>query len=379
MSSPDPTSLQSRPEMRLLPPGEAPRRIQTSAPGRICLFGEHQDYLRLPVIAMAIDLRVELHAERREDELLRVRMPDVGQELEFNPNLPFEYRHGRDYLPAAANILRRRGIVWPCGYDVEVRGNIPINSGASSSSALQVAWSSFLMAAGGDQRARDAVQMAELAYEGEVREFGAPGGMMDHYTSALGGVVYLDCLDPVAWQQIPIQLGPFVLIDSGTPKATNDVLGRVRGAIEATLAQLGLTIQPDHSPLSELDAQDLRDLRPDARAVLEATLTNRDLTQQALVALRRTPIDCAEIGRMLSLHHGELSGGLGISTPLIDELLGVAVACGAFGGKINGSGGGGSCFALCPEDTAPVLRELFKRGFDAHVVGCGHGLEIEWN
>jgi galactokinase len=37
-------------------------RIKVSAPGRICLFGEHQDYLGLPVITAAIDLRLELTA-----------------------------------------------------------------------------------------------------------------------------------------------------------------------------------------------------------------------------------------------------------------------------------------------------------------------------
>ena len=30
--------------------------MEISTPGRICLFGEHQDYLGLPVIPMAISL-----------------------------------------------------------------------------------------------------------------------------------------------------------------------------------------------------------------------------------------------------------------------------------------------------------------------------------
>ena len=33
-------------------------RIRVSAPGRLCLFGEHQDFLRLSVIAQAIDLDI---------------------------------------------------------------------------------------------------------------------------------------------------------------------------------------------------------------------------------------------------------------------------------------------------------------------------------
>ena len=30
--------------------------MEVSTPGRICLFGEHQDYLSLPVVSMAISL-----------------------------------------------------------------------------------------------------------------------------------------------------------------------------------------------------------------------------------------------------------------------------------------------------------------------------------
>jgi len=36
------------------------RLLSVSAPGRICLFGEHQDYLGLPVITVAINLRIAI-------------------------------------------------------------------------------------------------------------------------------------------------------------------------------------------------------------------------------------------------------------------------------------------------------------------------------
>ncbi len=37
-----------------------PEHIRVTAPGRICLFGEHQDFLGLPIIACAIDLAIEI-------------------------------------------------------------------------------------------------------------------------------------------------------------------------------------------------------------------------------------------------------------------------------------------------------------------------------
>ena len=354
-----------------------PATVVASAPGRICLFGEHQDYLRLPVIAMAIDLRVTLTGHRRTDPVFHVSLPDVDQTLVYNPNEPFAYRHDRDYLPAASNVLARQGVRWPVGYDVEVRGRIPINSGASSSSALQIAWTAFLLAAAGDPRCHDPEFIARWAQFSEVPEFGSPGGMMDHYSSALGGVVYLDCLDPIGFERLPETVGPFVLIDSGTPKATNEVLGRVRRGVEEGAAAAGIAMEAGASPLLTVDPSGIAPL-PDAGQdrMLRAALRNRDLTiraREALLADRPQAV----IGTLLDEHHAELSAGLGISTPLIDNLLDRARGAGALGGKINGSGGGGSCFALCPGNAGIVAALMSDAGYRADVVRCGPGVTVE--
>jgi galactokinase len=354
--------------------------ITTSSPGRICLFGEHQDYLRLPVIAMAIDLRIEVRGTRRADGLMRVNLPDIGQVLEFDPNVEFAYRHGRDYLPAAANVLRRlTGVRWTVGYDAEVRSRVPINSGASSSSALQVAWTAFLLAAAGDERANDPEFVAKWAQYSEVPEFGSPGGVMDHYSSALGGVVFLDCLEPCGWEQLSGELGPFVLIDSGTPKATNEVLASVRAAVENGMRACGLEPGGDPDLLAALDPAQIPALADATQdRMLRAALRNRDLTREAkLVFAAGTRADPRQIGLLLDAHHAQLARGLGISTPLIDDLLSRARAAGALGGKINGSGGGGSCFALCPANAESVAQAIRDGGFRAEVVRCGPGLRVE--
>ena len=40
--------------------------IKISTPSRLCLFGEHQDYLGLDVIALAIDLRFSAQVDISE-------------------------------------------------------------------------------------------------------------------------------------------------------------------------------------------------------------------------------------------------------------------------------------------------------------------------
>lgn len=41
-------------------------KIKVIAPRRICLFGEHQDFLGLGVIAVAINLYIEITGKKRE-------------------------------------------------------------------------------------------------------------------------------------------------------------------------------------------------------------------------------------------------------------------------------------------------------------------------
>ncbi len=347
--------------------------IQTSAPGRICLFGEHQDYLKLPVIAAAIDLRVEITASPRSDQWMSVALPDVGESLKFDPNKPQEYRHSRDYLPAAANVLRRAGLGWAHGWDVMVRGAIPINSGASSSSALQVAWCAFLMAAAGETvRASDPMEVALAAHQSEVTEFGSPGGQMDHFSSAFGGLIWLDTATNEVQSLKPLAC-EFVLVDSGIPKDTNGVLGATRHGVE----NLGIDFSIISADLPEEAMVGLgRTVEAETRDLLTGTLTNRKLTVSGK-ALLKGLVDLPALGILLDQHHRALSEQLGVSHPEIDRMLDHGRLAGALGGKINGSGGGGSFFMLA-SGSGQRLREEFERmGMRAWVVKVGGGVEVK--
>ncbi|OPZ08369.1 MAG: Galactokinase [candidate division BRC1 bacterium ADurb.BinA292] len=360
--------------------GAAPAAIASSAPGRICLFGEHQDYLGLPVIAMAIDLRIELRGRRRDDgdATLRIELPDLGRRDAFNPNEEPVYRHGRDYLPAAANVLRRLGLSWPTGYDIRVTSRIPINAGASSSSALQVAWVGFLLAAAGDARATDPLFVAEIAFQSEVAEFGSPGGMMDQFSTALGGMIYLETRPPYRVERLPARDWAFVLIDSGEPKGTNEVLGRVRGGVEAGLAALRAARGGAAVDVGTLTASEAAELEAGAaRELLESNLRSREITQEARRRLEQPACEPREIGALLERHHAELAEHLRVSTERIDGLLRRAREMGAFGGKINGSGGGGGCFSLCPVEAERVAAAIRADGYRVDVVRPAEGLRVK--
>lgn len=76
-------------------------------------------------------------------------------------------------------------------------------------------------------------------------------------------------------------------------------------------------------------------------------------------------------------HHIVLSGVLGISTIKIDGMIKAAIDSGAYGGKINGSGGGGCMFAYAPEDPERVKSAIENAGGEAYIIQADSGSREE--
>ena len=213
----------------------AGQTLSVSAPGRMCLFGEHQDYFGLPIIAGAIDLRIAFQGKARSDKRVEISLPDVGEREDFLLEGEVPYLKERHYIRSTVNVLKRQGIPMPHGWDLEVRGEIPINSGTASSSAMVVAWVKFFLEAAGDSRAGSPETIAEWAFLSEVAEFGEPGGKMDHYASAVGGVVNIHFFPAMKVVRFPDHLGEFVLADSTQRKNTTGTLGFIKGHVRSGL------------------------------------------------------------------------------------------------------------------------------------------------
>ena len=93
------------------------------------------------------------------------------------------------------------------------------------------------------------------------------------------------------------------------------------------------------------------------------TLENRRISAEGTKALAQKEPVLEGVGKLLLAHHHWLSKGIEVSTPRIDDILAGAHAAGALGGKINGSGGGGTGFVLChPEHLECVIAAIT----DAH-------------
>jgi galactokinase len=353
--------------------------MRVSSPGRVCLFGEHQDYLDLPVVPLAISLRVAVEGARRADARVNIELPDIGSQDSFSFEGPLVYRRDRDYFRSAVNVMRRAGFTFSSGFDCVVRGEVPISAGTSSSSALVVSWVSFLARMSDEGAELAPEECARLAHAAEVLEFNEPGGMMDQYAASFGGLLAISFHPVVHVERLDAPLGSFVLGDSGEPKDTMAILARVKNRVLAITRRLAEK-NPEFS-LHTVARGDVDrfsgELTSGERALLGGTIRNRDFTREALSLLRGPSIEHRELGRLLNEHQAVLREVLKISTPKIDRMLNAALRAGAHGGKINGSGGGGCMFVYAPENAEAVAREIEGAGGKAHIVRADAGVRVE--
>lgn len=350
---------------------------RVSAPGRICLFGEHQDYLGLPVVAAAVDLRIGINATPRADGLYVVEMADIDETVLIDPAQEQTYTHHRDYLLSSVNVLRRAGLSWSHGYTAVMHSTIPINAGMSSSSAMTVMWLRFLLETADHRPDYRAEDLARWGYLAEVAEFGDPGGMMDHFSAALGGLLYIDTRPPFVAERLNASLDGIVIGHSLEPKATLDTLAQKRREVTDGIVRMKRVLPAFDlalTPLGEVEGL-FKYLQPGPARGLRANMVNRNIAKEALRAL--SDHDGVKIGHLLTLHHAQLRDGLDLSTPKIERMMDAAIAAGAMGGKINGSGGGGSMFAYAPGRQTQVAEAIRSVGGVPYIVRIDEGARID--
>ena len=167
------------------------RKFTVSAPGRVCLYGEHQDYLGMPSIVMAVNLRCRIKIEEREDRLVVWDSPKLGAvysgqyDLE---NLEASIVDGvQDHKLAAMILAKDRGELPSKGWNASIDSDVPVQAGCSSSSALLVAWIAAMQRLSGNITSSGSVTGTSLTDGTATLTGGALTGMTTALTVAQGG------------------------------------------------------------------------------------------------------------------------------------------------------------------------------------------------
>ncbi|UII76656.1 GHMP kinase [Flagellimonas sp. HMM57] len=334
--------------------------VHVKVPARICFFGDHQDYLGLPVIAGTINRFIHLSAAPNSQRMFHIKLLDLKSTISISLDDDLIAIKKNDYYRSSMAILKKEGFDFISGYDIEISGNIPINAGLSSSSAIVVAWIRFLSKTQEYIGEIDDIQVGKWAYKAEVQFFGQPGGLMDMFTIAQGGLLHIDTKIGKT-ERLVGGLGKLIVAESGISKKTLSVLKNARSYAEKAVAAVK-NVNPKFSMEKATldDYQNCKTVVPNKyREHWFAAIHNYDITLQAKRILQNTKPDLKLLGELMNNHQAILQNQIR-NTPLdMIEMMDAARKSGAFGAKIIGSGGGGCMVAIVDDTSKNVVKQAF--------------------
>lgn len=273
--------------------------------GKLILCGEHAVVYGHPALAVAVNQGATVRLRAVEGPT-HVVSPSID-----DPRL----------LEAVISI------VGESGWAVTIESDLPIGKGMGSSAAIAVALVRAFAHSQGQSISLDEVYAK--AYAAEAAFHGTPSGL-DHAVASRGGMLWFERGPPTVMRPAPVPPFPVVVIDSGSAGNTKDMVNGVlsrRPAVDPILAAIG-------------------DLVPKVHAAL---------------------LDPASLGPLLLENHGLLKD-LGVSTPVLDQIVDLAMAHGAHGAKMAGAGGGGVVLAVTPspEGLVEAANQAGFASFIAH-------------
>ena len=332
---------------------------QADAPGRVNLLGEHTDYNDGFVLPVAITQRTSVAMWRNGSDAFSLHAAELGETVRFSFDAP-PAEHFASYVFGCLVLARAERADIP-GLDIEVRSEVPMGVGLSSSAALEVATLRCLRQLLG--LPFDDVQVAQLAQRAEVEFAGVRCGIMDQMASSLAGTDRALLIDTRSLERrdVPLPAGSAVLVlDSGVPRTlAGSGYNQRRSECEAAARMLGV------ASLREVQ-------REEDLAVLPPLLLRRArhvVTENARVLQAAECGDARRFGKLMNESHFSLRDDYEVSTPELDLLVRwLQAEEGVWGARLTGAGFGGACVALCRAD---AVREVARSVLDKYN-GAGH-------
>jgi galactokinase len=290
-----------------------------------------------------------------------IQLIDLDEEISINLNKDFNDIASEDYYRSSMVILGQEGAVFSQGYTIEISGTIPVNAGVSSSSALVVAWLRFLIEAQEAQWNVSDAQIGEWAYRSEVQFFKQPGGLMDQYTIAQGGMIYIDTQKGEV-TPLSTNLGTLILAESGLAKKTLSVLQNARDFAQRAIEEVKIQYSEfDLHKAQEVDYNNYESFVSNPyKPYWYASIHNHLITQKAKKQLLQLEPDLIQLGSLMNAHQKILQECIQNTPEPIINQMNAALQAGALGAKIIGSGGGGAMVAIAEEHTKENIIQAFK-------------------
>lgn len=301
---------------------------QTSAPGKIILFGEHAVVYGRPAIAAPVtQVRATATVEDSPDTGLRLRAPDIRRDYWLR-----QASEGDPFAKAVRAFLGQAGLTEELPLIVTIHSTIPIASGLGSGAAMAAAVIRALAQHLGRPDLAQNGQVSAMTFQVEQLLHGTPSGI-DNTVVSFERPVYFVRQQP-ANRIETLTIGTplsFLIADTGIASPTKVAVGDVRREWQAQTAHF--------------------------ERLFDAC---GRVAQAARQAMERGEVD--QIGGLMTENQAYLRE-MTVSSPELERLIHAAEEAGALGAKLSGGGRGGNMIALVtPADQGVVQAALLDAG-----------------
>ena len=316
------------------------------APGRVNLIGEHTDYNDGFVMPAAIDLSTWVKISPLEQRKLQILSENFNEQIEIDLDDQSLARRGHwsDYPIGVAVMLERSGRRLQ-GARLQIRGEVPIGSGLSSSAAVEVATACALVANSG--LTIDARDLALLCQKAENEFVGARVGIMDQFVSLFGQAqkaLMLDCRS-LEFELLPLPDNIRLIICNTMVKheLASGAYNERRAQCEAGVKHLAKFVA-NVTALRDVTLEQLQQFGSDLPEVVyrrcRHVITENARVLAAAKALEQG--DLKEFGRLMAASHQSLRDDYEVSSEELDLMVELAQKLeGVYGARMTGGGFGG--------------------------------------
>lgn len=335
-----------------------PPQVQSQAPGRVNLLGEHTDYNDGFVLPTAIARTTTVQIGPSPDSVYHLYAARLDEYVVYTPGTPLPPGFAR-YVLGCLLLLQERG------FDngrlaLHIDSDVPIGAGLSSSAALEIAvlralrkWCALPL---------DDVDLALIAQQAEIRFAQVRCGIMDQMACSLADSRHMLFLDTRSLERklLPFPDGTEVLvIDSGIPRSlAGTAYNQRRTECEQAANLLGVPALRDAPGL-------------DAIQQLPAPLDRRArhvFTENARVLQAAGGVSAGQFGKLMNASHASLRDDFEVSVDGLNALVSELQAHPeVYGARLTGAGFGGACVALVAAGTGGAV------GRDVLQVYSGNG------
>nr|XP_033328316.1 N-acetylgalactosamine kinase isoform X1 [Megalopta genalis]XP_033328317.1 N-acetylgalactosamine kinase isoform X1 [Megalopta genalis]XP_033328318.1 N-acetylgalactosamine kinase isoform X1 [Megalopta genalis]XP_033328319.1 N-acetylgalactosamine kinase isoform X1 [Megalopta genalis]XP_033328320.1 N-acetylgalactosamine kinase isoform X1 [Megalopta genalis]XP_033328321.1 N-acetylgalactosamine kinase isoform X1 [Megalopta genalis] len=410
-------------------------------PGRVNLIGEHIDYCGYAVCPMAIEQDILVAVAVSRDDRIRLtnmeskykdfqcNLKDVSACIEDAGGGPDWYKYFLCGVKGALEVMPEE--VVPSGMLAAVWGNVPPNSGLSSSSALVSAAVLLTVHANQHGKRPSKRDLADIGARAE-RHIGTQGGGMDQAIAFLGkaGSAMLIEFHPLRATNVALpETAVFVIAHSQAchnKAATTDYNLRVAEcrlaaqmiakkrrknweqvqklidvqealgiSVDEMVAVVTANLREEPYTLNEI-CEELGTTIPKMKEISRLGSFDESqpfkLKQRALhvfqeasrvAAFRRVCEDnatmekekLAQLGVLMSESHVSLQKLYECSHPSVDALVEDATSCGALGARLTGAGWGGCIVAVTSKDEVSRFVYALKKRLAG--VGIKDGFDLD--